>query len=65
MVKVIFILGTCFLLVLTAAIIYVIFKWRRRQLFGGNGRREKDICHLDKYMPRIKLDKANNARLAT
>jgi len=36
MVKILFILGSCFLLVLSSAIIYVVYKWRRRQLFFTN-----------------------------
>lgn len=63
MVKILFILGSCFLLVLLAAIIFIIYKWRRRELFSHQIR-ENDISHLDIYMPKVKLQTLGNPQLA-
>jgi hypothetical protein len=55
MIKIILILGGCFLLTMSLAIAYVIYKWRRRQLFYALMNQNRDITHLDTYMPKVQL----------
>ncbi len=65
MVKIIYIMGSCFLLVLCAAIVFVIYKWRRRELIFSNEAPEKDISHLDIYMPSTTIQSMGNEREAS
>ena len=55
MTKLLFIIGGFFFLTLAIAVGYLIYKWKRRQLFYEDRNRPKNIEHFEKYMPKIKL----------
>ena len=63
MTKLLFIIGGCFLLTLCIAIGYIVYKWRRRQLFYRSLNEPKDIKHFDKYMPKIKVNEINREEI--
>jgi hypothetical protein len=50
------ILGACFLLTLSAAIVYLIFKWKRRRNVIRAASVEGDITHFEQYMPKFKVN---------
>jgi hypothetical protein len=55
--KILFILGACFLLTLIIAVSYIVYKWRRRRNIRD---RTGNISHMDKYMPKFKLSADNS-----
>ena len=57
MLKVLIILGACFLLTLSMAVAYVVYKYRRRQLFFGREVVLRDTEHLETFMPRFRLQR--------
>lgn len=49
------VMGFCVFMTLAVVTIFVVYKRRRREMFIQTGSQEKDIKHLDVFMPKIKI----------